>query len=75
MGMKGQGEVEQSIRGYIEGAGGKGAFQRISVIGDHHVIVNQMGLEVVMQKESSGFVTQQHMGSAINSLRGVGSNM
>lgn len=74
--MQGQGESEQTIRGFIQGAAsGKGAFQRISVVGDNHVIVNSMEMGVVMQRESANFITQKDLGSAINHLRGINPNM
>ncbi len=69
--VAGQGVAEQSIRGAIEGATGKGAYQTIVVLGDRHSISNQLDMNVVVGSESEQFVLQQGLGTAIGNLRGL----
>lgn len=71
VGVDGQGTAEQSIRGIMDVAGGKGLIQKITVLGDNQVVMNRMGLNVVMQKAADSYITQQNLGNAINTLRGV----
>jgi len=69
--VDGQGVAEQSIRGSVEGANGKGVYQTITVLGDHHQITNQLNMDVVVREESAQVVQQKSMGSAIGTLRGL----
>ncbi len=69
--VDGQGVAEQSIRGSIQGATGKGVYQTIVTLGDRHRITNQLEMDVVLRSESEQFVQQQGLGSAIGNLRGL----
>lgn len=69
--VEGQGVAEQSIRGTVQGATGKGVYQTIGVLGDRHRISNQLDMNVVVRNVSESSVLQQGLGSAIGNLRGL----
>lgn len=69
--VDGQGLAEQSIRGTVQGAAGKGVYQTIVTLGDRHRVTNQLEMDVVLRNESEQFVQQQGLGSAISNLRGL----
>lgn len=69
--MADQGVAVQSIKGAIDGASGKGAYQTIVVLGDRHSISNQLEMNVVLGNESEQFIRQQGLGTAIGNLRGL----
>ncbi len=69
--MDGQGVVEQSIRGTVDGVTGRGVYQTIMLLGDRHQISNQLEMNVVVGEESAQFLQQQGMGAAIGTLRGL----
>lgn len=72
--VDGQGVAEQSIRGTVPGANGKGVYQTIVVLGDRHRISNQLDMSVVVRNESEQFALQQGLGAAIGNLRGLAQN-
>lgn len=73
--VDGQGVAQQTIRGSTPGSTGKGTFQTIVVLGDHHTISNQLDMGVVMGNASESALLQQGVGSAIGTLRGLAPGM
>jgi len=73
--VDGQGVAEQSIRGTVFGASGKGVSQSIVALGDRQQIMNQLDMNVVVRQDSATKVLRQGLGSALGSLRGIAPNL
>lgn len=69
--MDGQGVVEQSIRGTVQGATGRGASQSIVLLGDRHRVSNLLEMDVVVAPGAPQLAQQQGMAKAISHLRGL----
>ena len=69
--LKGQGVVQQSIRGVIAGGSGQGAFQSIKTLGDFHTITNRMQLSVLMKPGTDVSNLRKTLGVSLGGLRGL----